>query len=147
LLRQGENSSSEAESESGPRGPGNSEWSRAFAVILLMVLSAAIYLGNASFPALLDHADASHAMVSREMLRRHDWVIPYMNGVRYLMKAPLYYWAVAISYAMLGQKRVFLFVSSEQRAAAETFLLAESGGKAVYANRPATSVAASQHMP
>jgi hypothetical protein len=50
-----------------------------------------------------------------------------------------------------GPKRVFLFVPSEHRAAAAqrlpasgTFLIAESGGKAVYANRPATSVATSQ---
>jgi hypothetical protein len=50
-----------------------------------------------------------------------------------------------------GPKRVFLFVPSEHRAAAAqrlppsgSYLLAESGGKAVYANRPATSLAASQ---
>jgi hypothetical protein len=50
-----------------------------------------------------------------------------------------------------GPQRVFLFVPSEDRAAAArrlpaagTFLVAESGGKAVYANRQATSVAASQ---
>ena len=79
------------------------ELSRAAAVILLIVLSAAVYLGNAGFPALLDDADASHAMVSHEMLQRHDGVILYMNGIRYLMKAPLHYWAVATSYAALGQ--------------------------------------------
>src|SRR6202040_4168922 len=77
--------------------------SRATAVILLFVLSALIYLGNAGFPALLDDADASHAMVSHEMLQRHDAIILYMNGIRYLMKAPLHYWAVAMSYAALGQ--------------------------------------------
>jgi hypothetical protein len=49
-----------------------------------------------------------------------------------------------------GPKRVFLFVPSEHRAAAVqrlpagSYLLAESGGKAVYANRPVTTVAASQ---
>jgi 4-amino-4-deoxy-L-arabinose transferase-like glycosyltransferase len=85
-----------------PGYPGQ-ELSRAAAVILLVVLSAAIYLGNAGFPGLLDDADASHAMVSHEMLQRHDWVILYMNGIRYLMKAPLHYWAVAMSYAALGQ--------------------------------------------
>jgi hypothetical protein len=49
-----------------------------------------------------------------------------------------------------GSNRVFLFVPLEHRAAAaqrlpgaESYLLAESGGKAVYANRPATWVAAS----
>src|SRR6266853_234833 len=79
------------------------ELMRAAAVILLIGISAAVYLGNAGFPGLLDDADASHAMVSHEMLQRHDWVILYMNGVRYLMKAPLHYWAVALSYATLGQ--------------------------------------------
>jgi 4-amino-4-deoxy-L-arabinose transferase-like glycosyltransferase len=79
------------------------ELGRSAAVILLLVLSATIYLGNAGFPALLDDADASHAMVSHEMLQRHDGIILYMNGIRYLMKAPLHYWAVAMSYAALGQ--------------------------------------------
>jgi 4-amino-4-deoxy-L-arabinose transferase-like glycosyltransferase len=103
LLQQVENNSPEAESVSGKPGLRNSELSRAAAVVLLIVLSTAIYLGNAGFPALLDDADASHAMVAREMLQRHDGVILYMNGIRYLMKAPLHYWAVAMSYAALGQ--------------------------------------------
>jgi len=95
--------SPEATSASVEQCSSNSERSRAAAVILLIVLSAAIYLGNAGFPALLDDADASHAIVAREMLQHHNWVILYMNGVRYLMKAPLHYWAVAMSYAALGQ--------------------------------------------
>jgi 4-amino-4-deoxy-L-arabinose transferase-like glycosyltransferase len=103
LLRQVEYDSSEAASLSGERALVNSEWSRTAAVILLIFLSSAIYVGNAAFPALLDDADASHAVVSREMLQRHGGVILYMNGIRYLMKAPLHYWAVALSYAVLGQ--------------------------------------------
>jgi len=79
------------------------ELTRSAAVVLLLLFAGVAYLGNAGFPGLLDDADASHAMVSREMLQRHDWVILYMNGVRYLMKAPLHYWAVALSYATLGQ--------------------------------------------
>ena len=103
MSRQVENNFAEAPRASGEQGASNSEWSRTAAVILLIFLSAAIYLGNAGFPALLDDADASHAMVAREMLQRHDGVILYMNGIRYLMKAPLHYWAVALSYAVLGQ--------------------------------------------
>jgi 4-amino-4-deoxy-L-arabinose transferase-like glycosyltransferase len=103
LSPQVEQNSSEEKSVLDQGGSGTSERSRAAAVILLIALSAAIYLGNAGFPALLDDADASHAMVAREMLQRHDWVILYMNGIRYLMKAPLHYWAVAVSYAALGQ--------------------------------------------
>ena len=77
--------------------------SRRFAILALLALSSLIYLGNAAFPSLLDDADASHAMVSYEMLQRHDWIILYMNGIRYLMKAPLHYWAVAASYAVLSK--------------------------------------------
>jgi 4-amino-4-deoxy-L-arabinose transferase-like glycosyltransferase len=95
--------SSEIATPADQSGYPGRELSRAASVILLIALSATIYLGNAGFPALLDDADASHAMVSHEMLQRHDWVILYMNGIRYLMKAPLHYWAVAMSYAAFGQ--------------------------------------------
>jgi hypothetical protein len=62
---------------------------RGTATLILFVLGCVIYLGNAWFPALLDDADSSHAIVAREMHQRHDWVIPYMNGIRYLMKSPM----------------------------------------------------------
>src|SRR5215475_12016913 len=76
---------------------------RLVAALVVFFLGAIIYLGNAGFPGLLDDADASHAMVSWEMLQRHDPVILYMNGIRYLMKAPLHYWAVAVSYGIFGR--------------------------------------------
>jgi 4-amino-4-deoxy-L-arabinose transferase-like glycosyltransferase len=76
--------------------------SRTAAVGVTLVVGSLIYLGNAGFPRLLDDADASHAVVAREILQRHDWVILHMNGIRYLMKAPLHYWTVAASYAVFG---------------------------------------------
>lgn len=74
-----------------------------FYVFSLLLISGFIYIGNAFYPALLDDADASHAVVAREMLQRGDWVVTYMNGIRYLMKAPLHYWAVAAGYVLFGQ--------------------------------------------
>jgi len=76
---------------------------RKTSAILLLALSGLIYLGNAAKPPLLDDADASHALVAREMLQRGDWAVMYMNGVRYLEKAPLHYWLVAATYAIAGQ--------------------------------------------
>jgi 4-amino-4-deoxy-L-arabinose transferase-like glycosyltransferase len=76
--------------------------SRKVAALTVLLFGCVIYLGNAGFPGLLDDADASHAVVAREILQRHDWVILSMNGIRYLMKAPLHYWAVAVSYAAFG---------------------------------------------
>ncbi len=44
-------------------------------------------------PPLLDDADSVHSEVAREMVARHDWITLYANGIRYLEKAPLMYWA------------------------------------------------------
>ena len=103
MLPQVENHTLETAASPGHRDGRLGELTRGAAVLLLLIVSAVVYLGNAGFPALLDDADASHAMVSHEMLQRHDAIILYMNGIRYLMKAPLHYWAVAVSYAVLGQ--------------------------------------------
>ena len=71
-------------------------------VLALVGLWLAIYMVGLSRPALLDDADTVHAEAAREMLQRHDWVTLYVNGVRYLEKAPLMYWSVATSYMLFG---------------------------------------------
>ncbi len=76
---------------------------RRFSILTLLILSLGIYVATAAQPALLDDADASHALVSREMLQRGDWVVMYQDGIRYLEKAPLHYWMVAVSYQLFGQ--------------------------------------------
>ena len=53
-------------------------------------------------PALLDDADSVHVEVAREMLLRHDPVTLYANGIRYLEKAPLLYWLMALSMRLAG---------------------------------------------
>ncbi|MDE1160808.1 MAG: glycosyltransferase family 39 protein [Acidobacteriaceae bacterium] len=54
------------------------------------------------WPALLDDADSVHSEVAREMLLRHDWVTLYANGIRYLEKAPLMYWLMAVAMKVAG---------------------------------------------
>ena len=71
-------------------------------VLVLIALWAVIYMAGLSRPALLDDADTVHAEAAREMLLRHDWVTLYVNGIRYLEKAPLMYWGVATSYTLFG---------------------------------------------
>ncbi len=71
-------------------------------VLVLIGLWAIIYMAGLSHPALLDDADTVHAEAAKEMLQRHDWVTLYVNGIRYLEKAPLMYWAVATSYTLFG---------------------------------------------
>jgi 4-amino-4-deoxy-L-arabinose transferase-like glycosyltransferase len=73
-----------------------------FGGLVLLGLWIAIYGIGLSRPALLDDADTVHAEAAREMLQRHDWVTLYVNGERYLEKAPLMYWSVAASYTLFG---------------------------------------------
>jgi 4-amino-4-deoxy-L-arabinose transferase-like glycosyltransferase len=68
-----------------------------FALWLLFYASLALIT-----PPLLDDADSVHAEVAREMLLRHDWVTLYANGIRYLEKAPILYWSMALSYKLFG---------------------------------------------
>ena len=37
------------------------------------------------------------------MLQRGDYVVMFLNGVRYLQKAPIHYWMVALDYKIFGQ--------------------------------------------
>jgi 4-amino-4-deoxy-L-arabinose transferase-like glycosyltransferase len=71
---------------------------------LILLLWILIYFASIFTPALLDDVDTVHAEASREMVLRHDWVTLYNDGIRYLEKAPLMYWAVAASYEIFGVK-------------------------------------------
>jgi 4-amino-4-deoxy-L-arabinose transferase-like glycosyltransferase len=86
--------------------PNNLPFSRRVQVLVLLALSALIFVGTAGWPALLDDADSSHALVSREMNASGDYVILRIDGVRYLQKAPLHYWMVAGLYRVFGENEL-----------------------------------------
>jgi len=71
-------------------------------LLILLALSLGIYVGNAAQPALFDDVDSGHALAARAMLESGDWAVMHINGIRWLEKAPLHYWMVATSYALLG---------------------------------------------
>jgi 4-amino-4-deoxy-L-arabinose transferase-like glycosyltransferase len=71
-------------------------------IAAVIVLFAIIYFGSAFTPGLQDDADASHAEAAREMASSGDFVTLHINGVRYLEKAPMLYWLVAVSYRVFG---------------------------------------------
>src|SRR6266849_7806122 len=71
--------------------------------IALVALWGFIYLASCGHPpALLDDADTVHAEAAREIVETGDWVTLHANKIRYLEKAPLMYWSVALSYKLFG---------------------------------------------
>jgi len=89
-----------------PQSRTNTDYSErrsiARSVGILVALWLAIYVASMFTPPLLDDVDTVHAEAAREMLLRHDWVTLYTNGFRYLEKAPLMYWELAVSYKLFG---------------------------------------------
>jgi 4-amino-4-deoxy-L-arabinose transferase-like glycosyltransferase len=71
-------------------------------LLTIVLLWVCIYVPGFLTPALFDDADSAHADAGREMLTRNDWVTLHENGIRYLEKAPLPYWGMAVSFRIFG---------------------------------------------
>ncbi len=50
----------------------------------------------------MDDVDAVQAQIARNMVSSGDWVTARLDGVAYLEKAPLIYWAIAGAYKLFG---------------------------------------------
>jgi 4-amino-4-deoxy-L-arabinose transferase-like glycosyltransferase len=74
-----------------------------YLVLGVVLCAAAIYVGcMGSPPSLMDDVDAVQAQIARNMLTSGDWVTARLDGVTYLEKPPLVYWAMAIFYKIFG---------------------------------------------
>ena len=50
----------------------------------------------------MDDVDAVQAQIARNMITSGDWVTARLDGIAYMEKAPLTYWAIAASYKLFG---------------------------------------------
>jgi 4-amino-4-deoxy-L-arabinose transferase-like glycosyltransferase len=75
---------------------------RSTALLFLSGLWLLIFFAALFAPPLLDDADATHANAARHMALTGDLVTLRVNGIRYLEKAPLPYWLVALSFRIFG---------------------------------------------
>jgi 4-amino-4-deoxy-L-arabinose transferase-like glycosyltransferase len=71
-----------------------------------LVLVAAIcyfffFFGLGAF-GLTGADEPRYAQIAREMLARHDWIVPTLNGSPWLEKPALLYWKMMNSYAIFG---------------------------------------------
>lgn len=66
-----------------------------------LICVLAFFVGLGAYP-LLDPGDGYFAEASREMLRRGELVVPYLNGQIYFSKPIMIYWLIMGSYKTLG---------------------------------------------
>src|SRR5271168_766511 len=71
--------------------------------LAVILFASAVYIGcMISPPSLMDDVDAVQAQIARNMLTSGDWVTARLDGVVYMEKAPLIYWAMAVCYKIFG---------------------------------------------
>jgi 4-amino-4-deoxy-L-arabinose transferase-like glycosyltransferase len=68
----------------------------------LSVLLAVVWLATLANRPLFNPDEGRYAEIPREMLSGGDWVIPHLNGLDYIEKPPLQYWATASMYRLFG---------------------------------------------
>ncbi len=73
-------------------------------LLLLTIVAAWVVLEFRGIfsPGLLDDVDALYTECAREMLVRHDYVTPFIDGIRFFDKPPLMYWMAAGSMRLFG---------------------------------------------
>jgi 4-amino-4-deoxy-L-arabinose transferase-like glycosyltransferase len=71
-------------------------------VALIVFAWLVLHIGCLFTPGLLDDVDSVYIEIAREMLLRHDYVTPYIDGIRFFDKPPLMYWLAAGSMRLFG---------------------------------------------
>ncbi|MGO9934879.1 MAG: ArnT family glycosyltransferase, partial [Steroidobacteraceae bacterium] len=66
----------------------------------LLILVSLLTLG---LRPLFNSDEGRYAEIPREMLQGGDWIIPHLNGLAYIEKPPLQYWATALSFFLFGE--------------------------------------------
>ncbi len=73
------------------------------ALAILFAAWLVLQVGGLFSPGLLDDVDSVYIEIAREMLHRHDFVTPYIDGIRFFDKPPLMYWLAAGAMRVFGE--------------------------------------------
>src|SRR5215831_19117673 len=69
--------------------------------VILAVCALLFFFGLGAF-GLVGADEPRYSQIAREMLNRHDWIVPTLNGQPWLEKPALLYWKIMNSYAIFG---------------------------------------------
>jgi 4-amino-4-deoxy-L-arabinose transferase-like glycosyltransferase len=108
---------------------------------MLAALLAVVWFATLSARPLFNPDEGRYAEIPREMLSGGDWVIPHLNGLAYIEKPPLQYWATALSYRLLGPSPFAARLYTALTAVGTVFLAWLAAGRLWGANAARRAVA------
>ncbi len=71
-------------------------------LIILLVLALILWLLFLGNLPLRDWDEGIYALVSREIYREHHWIYPTINNQPFLLKPPLTFWLISLTYHLGG---------------------------------------------
>jgi 4-amino-4-deoxy-L-arabinose transferase-like glycosyltransferase len=73
----------------------------------ILILASLLLICNLGGIALWDPDEPRQALMAREMMERGDYIHPYLNGIPYLEKPPMYPWLIMIAATVTGKMDEF----------------------------------------
>ena len=68
----------------------------------LAAMVAMLWFATLPLRPLFNPDEGRYAEIPREMLADNQWIIPHLDGVAYIEKPPLQYWATAVALRVFG---------------------------------------------
>jgi len=70
--------------------------------LLLLIVFTSLYMGLLWKTGVIDYDEGVYAEVSREMIVKHEFILPTLNGEGFFEKPPLLYWGQMLGYRLFG---------------------------------------------
>jgi 4-amino-4-deoxy-L-arabinose transferase-like glycosyltransferase len=67
-----------------------------------LLICGVLWFAGLEYRGLFMPDEGRYADIAREMLDSNDWITPRLNGIKYMEKPPLQYWATAGVFALFG---------------------------------------------
>jgi 4-amino-4-deoxy-L-arabinose transferase-like glycosyltransferase len=90
-------------------------------ILTILTLAFVLFFSCLGATSLWDPDEPRQAIMAREMVDRSDYIHPYLNGMPYLEKPPLYPWMIIVASKIIGELNEFS--SRVPSAIAATLLL------------------------